>query len=63
MKYRPTIRDVYGMCWLLDYHECQDAIELTNLLSEISLRRFQVEQVIPKIDGSFVVLFRRNDIG
>lgn len=63
MKYHPTVRYIYGMCWLLDYHECQDTAELTNLLSEISCRGFHLEQVIPKLDGTFVVLFRRHDLG
>ncbi len=64
MKSNPCARDPgTGLHWLLDYHECCDEAELTTILNEITQREFRLELVIPKLGGTFVVLFRRNDLG
>ena len=64
MKFSPCARGLGTRSrWLLDYHECSDEAELTVIVSEIMQRGFHLELVIPRIDGTFVVLFGRNDLG
>lgn len=49
--------------WPLDYHECENIDSLVRVLNDIVSSGFILDKIIPQADYSFVVLFRRHDLG